>query len=260
MRKILILGGSGFIGSHLGNLLKKKYEVVNFTKENKVSELNNSDIDYVINLCASKPTSNFDVSLEKNVSLPLIYLKELLRNRNKILRWIQVGSYFELQIELGRTDLYSIHKKIFRTLITAISKTTPQLSLHSIILPHVTSLFEPGEPKSRIFPTIINANKSKIKTSFSNGDQFLPILHVNDACAAIELALTSKQELSAATPVWYPSVKELIQKCVVNIDLIEVKEDLNPIDTLFKKVIFPPKVTGFNPQISAKAIIKSLNQ
>jgi len=145
-------------------------------------------------------------------------------------------------------------------MITELSETTPHLALHSIILPHVTSLRSDGGLKSRIFPTIIIANKNKTKTTFSNGDQFLPILHVNDACAAIELALISKQELSAATPVWYPSVLELVQKCAVNIDLIEFKENLNPIDTAFAKVIFPPKVRGFKPQVSARVIIQTMNR
>jgi nucleoside-diphosphate-sugar epimerase len=257
VQKILILGGGGFIGTYLSNILKSKFEVLNFTKKNKMIELKEIAPDCVINLCASKPTSGFEASLKSNISFPLACLEELLKHGNKTLRWIQVGSYFELQIKYGRSDLYSIHKKIFRTLITEISKTTPKLSLHSIILPHVTSLFDEGELRSRIFPTIIKANRDKTQTSFSNGGQFLPILHMKDACTAIELALVSKQELSAATPVWYPSIKELIRKCIINPNIVQIKGNLDPIDAQFKKVVFPPKVSGFKPQISAKAIVQS---
>jgi nucleoside-diphosphate-sugar epimerase len=255
MEQILLLGRNGFIGKHLYDSLVDKYDVIDITDKKEKNRIEDISPDYVVNLCASAPNSNFNDSFDANVFYPLGILKKLLINRKNNLKWIQIGSYFELQIEFGRNDYYTLHKNIFQKLITDLEISNKLLSTHTIILPHITG---PGELESRLFPTMRRLNKNNTSwEKFSNGNQFLPVLHVSDACIAISQFLVSNQKFSSAQPVLHLRVREIINECVINADRIIFDKDLNPLDSNYPMVKFPENVIGFKPNLEAKALINS---
>jgi len=254
MKQILLLGRNGFIGKHLYNLLNNDYEVIEITDKKTNSKIVGMSPDYVINLCASLPNANFTESLNANVLYPLNVLEKLLINRKKTLKWIQIGSYFELQIEFGRNDCYTLHKKAFRNLINELEISNKLLSVHSIILPHVTGN---GEPGGRLFPIMKKFNQEKISAKlFTNGSQFLPILEVSDACTAILQALVSNQKISSAHPVLHLKVKDIVYKCVINASESIFNENLSSPDSNYPMVKFPENVSNFKPSHGGDELIE----
>jgi len=255
MEQILLLGRNGFIGKHLHDLLVDKYDVIDVTDKKEENKIEDLSPDYVVNLCASSPNANFNDSFNSNILYPLGILKKLLISRKNTLKWIQIGSYFELQIEFGRNDYYTLHKNIFKNLITELEISNKLLSTHIIILPHVTG---PGELESRLFPTMRRFNKDNIsREKFSSGNQFLPVLEVSDACTAILQLLVSNQKISSAQPVLHLRVREIISECVINKNQIIFDKDLNSLDSNYPMVKFPENVIGFKPKLDGKELINS---
>ena len=255
MKQILLLGRNGFIGNHLYNLLINKYDVISVADKIKLSNIENLSPDYVINLCSSAPNANFTDSINANILYPLNILEKLLINRKNNLKWVQIRSYFELQIEFGRNDNYTLHKNAFRNLISELEISNKLLSTHTIVLPHVTG---PGEPESRLFPTIRRFNTNNMKGKiFSSGNQFLPVLNVSDACDAIMKFLVSNQKISSAHPVLYLKVSEIINECITNKNQPIFDEKISSLDSNYPMVKFPENVIGFKPKLEAKAIIGS---
>jgi len=255
MEQILLLGRNGFIGNHLYNLLINKYEVIVIADKKKLSNIEDLSPDYVINLCSSAPSANFTDSIIANILYPLNILEKLLINRKNTLTWVQIGSYFELQIEFGRKDNYTLHKNAFRNLISELEISNKFLSTHSVILPHVTG---PGEPESRLFPTMKRFNKDNSQGKiFSSGNQFLPVIYVTDACAAIMQSLVSNQKISSAQPVLHLRVREIINKCILNTNQSIFDQKLSSLDSDYPMVKFPENVIGFKPKLEANAIIES---
>jgi nucleoside-diphosphate-sugar epimerase len=258
MKQILLLGRNGFIGRNLYDLLADKYEVMTITNKKEVKNIKKLSPDYVINLCASSPNANFKDSLDANVLYPLDILAKLLTFRKSHLKWIQIGSYFELQIEFGRNDYYTLHKNSFRKLLGEIEISNQFLMVQTVILPHITGK---GESQNRLFPTLRRFNKEKMKGQiFSNGNQFLPVLNVFDACTAILQSLESNQKISSAQPVLHLRVREIVDKCVTNANPSIFNENLKSTDSNYPMVKFPENVFNFKPKIEAKALIVSTQE
>ena len=92
---------------------------------------------------------------------------------------------------------------------------------------------------------------------FSSGNQFLPVLNVSDACAAIMQSLVSNQKISSAQPVLHLRVRQIINECIINTNQSIFDEKLSSLDSNYPMVKFPENVIGFKPKLEAKAIIRS---
>jgi nucleoside-diphosphate-sugar epimerase len=151
--RILILGGDGFIGKHLKMLLEEKNEVhvFNRTTESAKECLRSFRPNVIINCVASTSKATFHESLEANVLFQACFLDELSRDRGFETRWIQISSYFELQIPYGRADNYSKHKAFCRQLLKS-AEEDGILSLVNVFLPHIVG---PGEAPDRLFPSLL---------------------------------------------------------------------------------------------------------
>ena len=62
--KIIIFGGSSFIGSKLIKYLKNDFEVINVSKKNKLKNIKNINIDF---------SKNFDLKKFKNIKPKYIF-------------------------------------------------------------------------------------------------------------------------------------------------------------------------------------------
>ena len=114
---VWVLGGGGFIGR---NLLSINLEGLNLIRipqtQNDYSDLPSPNV--VINLAASELNVSELASHKANIDYPLSILEEALNKCGQKLKWVQVGSYFEMQVPMGRHDFYSLHKLKFRELIS----------------------------------------------------------------------------------------------------------------------------------------------
>ena len=256
--KIVILGGNGFIGNSLYNHLDSQYNTlkIGHETENALDIVKSFKPTVIINCSASHPHANFQESLEANLVYQTKFLSYIILENKPALKWVKIGSYFEIQIKYGRNDNYSIHKNIFRVLLDdAYNKNL--INLTTIILPHV---FGQGENTNRIFSTLTRELKEGRVVNVSSGEQYFPILHVSDAITAIEKSIKTKQALCYASPVWNGHLYELVDliqhkigKGVINYDKNNRSTDVD-----FPKIDFYPTVSNWKPKMDLSKILEKV--
>ena len=258
-QKVLVLGGNGFIGRHLISALDETYEVIDFDRRvNSIEEvISNKFPDFVINCSASQANANSMESFEANIEFQMKCIKLLLKNTEKSFKWIQVASYFELQIPLGRKDNYSLDKQICRSLLHRLEEDG-FIKLTTIFIPHV---FGKGENTNRIIPSITKNLQSGQIAEISRGEQFLPILEVKDCCSAIIATIQTNQLICTATPMWYDSVKILasIMENAISKGMVQINSNKKSIDNSFPRVEFPPTVNNWTSKMSFNDFISQLS-
>jgi len=257
-QKVLVLGGNGFIGKHLISTLFEIYEVIVFDRQEHSLEetISNSFPDFVINCSASQANAKSMESFEANIQFQMECIKLLLKNTGQSFKWIQVASYFELQIPLGRKDNYSLDKQICRSLLHRLEEDR-LIELTTIFLPHV---FGEGENINRIIPSITKGLQSGQITEISRGEQFLPILGVEDCCSAISAAILTDQLICSAAPMWYDRVNLLASEMenAISRGVVQVNPEKMSIDNSFPKVEFPPMVKNWIPKMTFNDFISQL--
>lgn len=243
--EIWVLGAGGFIGKSLIAVESKTLNFMPLSKTNTVFEKIKSP-DFIINLAASALDASKEQSFEANIGYPSRILNVALEKMERPFKWIQIGSYFEMQVQMGRKDFYSIDKLKFREQITSRSKTEG-FELTSLILPHI---FGPGAKAERLIPSAIRSFKSGETFYASSGSQFLPILHVQDAANSILAAVKSIQNLCSATPIWYGSVSELLEIIMKQLNQGKYVIDamIQSTDSAYPRVIFPETVLNWKPE------------
>jgi nucleoside-diphosphate-sugar epimerase len=256
--RILILGGNGFIGKHLRFLLEAENEIHVFNRimESPAESLRVFRPTIIINCAASASKTIFHDSLEANVLFQAHFLNELSRGDNSEIRWVQISSYFELQIPYGRTDNYSMHKALCSQLLRS-AEQDGILSLVNVFLPHIVG---PGETPDRLFPSLLREVGSGRNLSLSSGSQFLPILAIWDCCKVIELAITCAHGTYSATPVWYGRLTELVEEFLplIGNGTVEFRENIKSVDSDFPKVNFSDCMPTWSAQFDMVQLLNRL--
>jgi nucleoside-diphosphate-sugar epimerase len=256
-QRVLVLGSKGYIGRYLYRFLEKETDVfVHSRRTEEISEVvKKIRPTIVINCSASSLNEKFNNSLEANFLYQSDFLRCLTESDAPI-TWIQLASYYELQIPFGRADYYSHHKSLFRNLLTTMHESE-KVRVKTLFLPHVFGL---DEKPSRIIPTIRNMILNKIPSNFSKGDQFLPLLHIGDASEAIWKSVFSEEKVTSATPFWHGRVRELVELAVGldNTSLAKFDPENLQVDNFYPRVEFPSKVTNWEPKYSLDNLIEYL--
>ena len=256
--RVLILGGNGFIGKHLKFLLEAENEVHVFNRimESPEESLRVFRPTVIINCTASASNATFHESLEANVLFQAQFLNELSRGCNSETRWIQISSYFELQIPYGRSDNYSTHKAFCSQLLRS-AEQDGILSLVNVFLPHIVG---PGETPNRLFPSLLREVGSGRNLSLSSGSQFVPILAIWDCCKVIELAITCSPGTYSASPVWYGRLTELVEEFLplIGKGAVEFRENIKSVDSDFPKVDFADRMPNWKAQFDMAQIFNRL--
>jgi nucleoside-diphosphate-sugar epimerase len=256
--KVLIIGADGFIGKKLSSEVLKNHDLVKVNRNSELRDIfdNENSYDFVINCASSLPNSTQFESNKSN----FLYAKQFLDNINSK-HWIQIESYFQLQILMGRSDHYSIEKQKFSKYLDTQSKITTLPKIHHLYLPHI---FGEGDKPGRLISSAINAFKKAEILKASSGSQFIPILHVSDAVIGITKFIENPATVAACTPFWYGTVKELLEFIASQFENVKIAfgSESDSMDASFPRVEFPGCVKGWSPkmQINEFAVwIKSQN-
>ena len=257
-QKVLILGEHGFIGNHLKSKLDQAYEVIEFNrKAQTLDEVVSENLpDIVINCSASKASATIMESYEANIKFQMECIQVLLKLKAPAIKWIQVASYFELQIPMGRNDNYTLDKQICRLILNRLEANL-LIKLTTIYLPHI---FGKGEDVNRLIPTLTNKLQNGELAEISRGEQFLPILGIEDCCSAIIAAISTDQLVCSAAPIWYDRVEllALIMEKAISKGEVRINITKKSIDNAFPRVDFPPHVKNWIPSMTFNDFISEL--
>jgi dTDP-glucose 4,6-dehydratase len=245
-KKILIVGGTGFIGYHLAKqslkrgwrvtsvsskppkkiryLSKVRYIRCDITNKKLLESRINNNFDYVVNLGGYIDHSNKKKTFSSHYNgcknLAEIFLKKMPSS------FIQIGS----SLEYGNTN--SPQRENVKCNLKSIKSTYGKAKLSSSI--HMINLFKkkkfpatvlrlylvygPKQDINRFLPTIINGCLKNKKFPSSKGDQLRDFLYVSDAVEAIIKSLINKNtrgkiiNLGSGKPKLIKNVIEKVKK------------------------------------------------
>ena len=243
--KVLLLGSSGFIGKALGLKLERIHELVKVDRKTDLETLFKSGqtFDFIINCASSNPNADVQQSHENN----FLYPKQFFANvptRN----WVQLESYFQIQIPLGRVDSYPIEKQRFSEFleVEVAAQNSPQI--HHLYMPHI---FGEGDRPERLISAAVSSFRCGEDFQTSTGSQLLPLLHISDAVDGITRFMENPTKSASCSPFWYGSVRELLELISAQFPGVHVlygrKPD--PVDADFPRVEFPQSVEGWQPKM-----------
>ncbi len=286
-KKILITGGTGFIGFHLSKkclslgwsvtslssqspkpqkkLKSVKYLKIDITNKNKLSKIN-KNFDYIVNLAGYVDHTNKKKTLESHY-IGCKNLASIFVNEN-IKKFIQVGSSIEYgklkspQIENknNKQSTYSVYGKAkllsTKFLIDLNKKNNFPSSIIRLYL-----VYGPNQDINRVIPiTIKNALDNK-RFDCSNGLQYRDFTYIDDVVVAILKLLKSKKtngeiiNIGSGKPV---RVRTLIKKICQIVGSgkpvfgnIKMRKDETMV--LYPNIHKAKKILKWKPKISLNA-------
>ena len=250
--KVLLLGSSGFIGKALGLKLERNYELVKVDRKTDLETLFKSDqtYDFIINCASSSPNADSIQSHESNFLYPKRFFAKV-----PTWNWIQVESYFQIQVPLGRVDPYSIEKQRFSEFLDKEASTQNSPQIHHLYLPHI---FGEGDRPERLISAAVSSFRNGEDFQTSIGSQFLPLLHLSDAVEGIARFMDNPTKSASCSPFWYGSVKELLDLISAQFSGVRVLygRKPNPVDVDFPRVVFPQSVEGWQPKMQLNEFLE----
>ena len=293
VNKILVIGGTGFIGYHvIKEALKRRWKVTSISTSKpkklrrhpkvdyKIANLENikslfkaikGSYDYVVNAggYGKNPDFNKDgVKLFKTHYQGTINLVEILSNK-KIKKFVQIGSSAEYGYM--KSPLKE-HKHCDPKTPYGIAKylsTQFLLNMHSVkrfpsIILRFFLVYGPKQDQNRILPIVIENCLRDKKFPTTKGDQYCDFCHINDAIKAIFKSLLLKSingeiiNIGSGKPIQIKKViklvKNLIGKGKPQIGKLQYKIGTNK--KLYPSIIKAKKKINWKPSITFEKGLK----
>ena len=242
-KQVLILGGSGFIGSNLAQFLSKKGFSVTSTylRKKKIikgvkfikidlknfselsSKLCNENFDYVIN-CSGYIDHSTSLYLSNNIFFENMKITSNLCNfflNKKIKKFINLGSSDEYGFSTSPQKESQILKP---QTMYALAKCSSNLLLQSlwlkdkfpVVILRLFLIYGNNQSQKRLIPYVINKIKKKqILKIFNGGNQIKDFFYIEDLCEVILYTFTNSQvdghtiNIGSGNPI---KIKKVIQK------------------------------------------------
>ena len=293
--KLLVLGGSGFIGSHVAQrginngyetyvickTLPRKEKLIkgvnyielDITDKKDLQMLSKISFNYIVNLSGYIDHSPFFESGKDLINLHFFSLVNFISTirKDNLIRFVQIGSsdeygdniapQHETQIEKPFTP-YSFAKSASSNFIKYLfqSENFPGTVLRPFII------YGPGQKKNRLIPYVINKSLKNENFEVSSGKQIRDFLHVDDAVDAIFISLKEDNvngriiNLGSGNP---RSVKSVIQFIVKEIGLgkpiycdLKIRKDENL--ELYPNLGLAKKILHWESKVNFKIGLKNL--
>ena len=297
MKKILIIGGTGFIGYHVANkALKKKWQVTSIStnrpkKNRKLNKLKylNCDISKIKNIEKTLKKLSFDyiVNLggyvnhsEKRKTYLSHYvgfknLIEYFENSN-IKSFVQAGSSVEYgfnkapqneKMNLNINKVPSVYgKSKIRSTFLGLKKFKD--SNFPITIIRFYLVFGPRQDKNRFIPIIIDGCLKNKKFDCSSGEQLRDFIYVEDAVSAIFKIFNKKKargeifNLGSGKPKKLRNIIEFIKNYLKSgkpqYGSIKLRKD-EPVK-LYPSINKAKKVLSWKPKVNFfKGLIRTIN-
>lgn len=218
MKKILIIGGTGFLGYHLAKYcLKKNYKVtsisINFPKQvrflKKVNYIKcdisnkkllekklDNNFDYVVNFGGYVDHANKEKTFKSHY-LGAKILGNIFINK-KLKKYIQIGSSMEYgRVRSPQKENYKCKPESTYG-ISKFMATQYFLNLYiknnfPVTILRLYQVYGPYQDLNRLIPIVINSCKYNKNFPCSNGKQLRDFLFVDDLIRAIFITLNKKE-------------------------------------------------------------------
>lgn len=249
--KILILGSSGFIGKRLCNRLQKGNEVIRVDRTTNLNEIieYHYEFDFIINCISSLPDATKSDSYTSNYTVPKSVMAKIQHKT-----WIQIDSYFQLQIPYGRRDFYTLDKQKFCDFLNQEAFEKTDVKIKHLTLPHI---FGEEDRPSRLITSVIKKLGENSSFYASHGCQYLPILYVEDALDGVIRFMQSEQTYASCPPFLNIQVYKLLEeiRSVIGRGNVVHDADQRSVDDDFPLIRFEEGVTNWTPKMKKEEFL-----
>ena len=217
--RILITGSTGFIGSHIVNLLLKKniyiYDILREKNKNskyikklkknknyfpifykKFQELEEKlkkiKINTVINCATYYSTQNDIKTIEKLIQTNIIFCSVILETlKKKIKKFINFGSMMEYSCSnyFSPKNFYAITKFSFQTIEQFYKKYNPKIKFYDLKL---YETYGDNDKREKIIPTIIKKYSKNKNIKIVSRNLKMNFVHIESLMLAIEMIINNK--------------------------------------------------------------------